>query len=103
MIDQTSIRKNEVVIIKGNTSKKSVLKGIKIVGGISKFIEEGNQVFIKFNLNLPFRFSTNTNFEVLKLLIELYNKIGTRKVYLGSFPSEGSSIDTLVKLKRLFQ
>jgi len=103
MIDQTSIRKNEVVIIKGDTIKKSVLKGIEIVEGIFKFIEDADQVFIKFNLNLPFGFSTNTSFEVFKLLIESFNKIGASKVYLGSFPSKGSSTFTLIKLKRLFQ
>ncbi|MHA2393354.1 MAG: DUF362 domain-containing protein [Promethearchaeota archaeon] len=101
MKDQASIKTNEVAIVKGQTPQESVLKGIELLGGISNFIEEGDQIFIKFNLNFPYGFPTNTNFEVLKSLIEACNKAGAKKVYLGSFPFEGSSIKSISSLLNL--
>lgn len=106
MRDQDSIKVNEVAIVKGPTPQDSVTKGIKLLGGITKFIEEGDQIFIKFNLNLPFGYPTNTNFELLKSLIESCNMAGASKVYLGSFPAEGTSIKAisdLLNLKGFFE
>ena len=58
MKDQSDLKNTEVAIVKGNTPGETVLKGIEIFGGINKFIEEGDQVFIKFNLCLPTGFPT---------------------------------------------
>ncbi|MFX1346733.1 MAG: DUF362 domain-containing protein [Promethearchaeota archaeon] len=101
MIDQSDLKNTEVAIVKGDTPKETVLKGIETLGGISKFIEEGDQVFIKFNLCLPTGFPSNTNFDVLKSLITSCKKAGASKVYLGSFPFKGFSIDTISNLLNL--
>jgi uncharacterized protein (DUF362 family) len=92
MIEKLNSENAEVAITKGNTPKEGVLEGIEKLGGISKFINEGDQVFIKFNLNLPHGFPTNTNFNVLKALIKSCKKAGADKIYLGSFPVKGFSI-----------
>ena len=101
MNEQSDLKNTEVAIVKGDTPKETVLKGIEILGGISKFIEEGDQVFIKFNLCLPTGFPTNTNFDVLESLITSCKKAGASKIYLGSFPFKGISIDTISNLLNL--
>ncbi len=101
MKEQSDIKNTEVAIVKGDTPKETVLKGIEILGGIHKFIEEGDQVFIKFNLCLPTGFPTNTNFDVLESLIASCKKAGASKIYAGSFPFKGISIDTISNLLNL--
>ncbi len=106
MLTQSKSKKPEVAISKGNTPKESLLKGIDILGGISKFIDEGDQVFIKFNLCLPGGFPINTNLDVLQTLINSCKKAGAKKVYLGSFPFKGvpiKVISDLLNLNEYFQ
>ena len=106
MLTQSKSKKTEVVISKGNTPKESLLKGIDILGGISKFIDEGDHVFIKFNLHLPGGFPTNTNLDTLQTIIISCKKAGAKKVYLGSFPFKGvsiKSISDLLCLNEFFQ
>ncbi|MHA2035092.1 MAG: DUF362 domain-containing protein [Promethearchaeota archaeon] len=101
MNTETNLENTEVAIIKGCTPKESVLKGIEMLGGISSFIEEGDKVFIKFNLNLPGGFPTNTNFDVLAAVIKLCKQTKADKIYLGSFPLKGISIKKLSSLLNL--
>ncbi|MFX1316629.1 MAG: DUF362 domain-containing protein [Promethearchaeota archaeon] len=98
MTDHPNSENAAVVVIKRNTPIEGVLEGIEKLGGITKFINEGDQVFIKFNLNLPYGFPTNTNFNILKVLIKSCKKAGADKIYLGSFPVKGVSINTISKL-----
>ncbi len=106
MSTQTRSKKPEVVISKSNTPRESLLKGIDQLGGISNFINKDDQVFIKFNLNLPGGFPTNTNFDVLKALIITCKEAGANKIYLGSFPVRGipiKIISDLLNLKEYFK
>ena len=106
MLTQSKLKKPEVVVTKGNTPKESLLKGIENLGGISNFINDGDQVFIKFNLNLPGGFPLNTNFEILKEIIILCKDARAKKVYLGSFPVYGipiKFISDFLNLERFFQ
>ncbi|MFX0036354.1 MAG: DUF362 domain-containing protein [Candidatus Hermodarchaeota archaeon] len=106
MLSQSKSKKPEVAISKADTPKECLKKGIEILGGISKFIDEGDQVFIKFNLNLPAGFPNNTNFEVLEELIILCKQAGAKKIYLGSFPLKGipiKIISDLFNLKAYFK
>ena len=82
MIEKLDSENAEVAIIKGNTPKEGVLEGIEKLGGISKFINEGDQVFIKFNLNLPHGFPTNTNYDVLK---DIYID-DLKSIFLDEYP-----------------
>ncbi len=101
MLVQSKSKKLEVAISKANTPKETLLKGIEILGGISKFIDEGDQVFIKFNLNLPGGFPTNTNFDVLEELIKSCKEGGASKISLGSFPVNGIPIKVLSDILNL--
>ena len=106
MLVQSKSKKTEVVISKGNTPKESLLKGIEQLGGISKFISKDDNIFIKFNLNLPGGFPTNTNFDVLETLIISCKQAGADNIYLGSFPIRGipiKIISDLLNLKEHFE
>ena len=96
----------EVAIIKGDSQEEIVLDGIEKLGGISKFIDNGDQVFIKFNLRLPFGFPTNTNLDTIKAIVQLCNQAGARKVYVGGFPMEGLTVKAIsdsLELKDYFK
>lgn len=101
MLTQSKSKKPEVAISKGDTPKDCLLKGIDNLGGISKFIDHGDQVFIKFNLCFPGGFPINTNFDVLETLINSCKKVGAKKVYLGSFPFPGVPINVISDLLSL--
>ncbi|MFX1379559.1 MAG: DUF362 domain-containing protein [Promethearchaeota archaeon] len=106
MLSQSKSKKTNVVISKGNTPKESLLKGIEKLGGISNYISKDDQVFIKFNLNLPGGFPTNTNYDVLEALIIACKEAGADKIYLGSFPIKGipiKIISDLLNLKEYFE
>jgi len=94
-MDQLDSDIAEVVITKGDSPEESVLDGIEKIGGISKFIDDGDQVFIKFNLRLPFGFPTNTNLDTLKAIIQSCNQAGAKKVYVGGFPMEGITVKAI--------
>ena len=94
-MDQLDSDIAKVVITKGDSPEKSVLDGIEKLGGISKFIDNGDRVFIKFNLRLPFGFPTNTNLDTLKAIIQLCNRAGAKKVYVGGFPIEGITVKAI--------
>ncbi|MBY8984831.1 MAG: DUF362 domain-containing protein [Candidatus Lokiarchaeota archaeon] len=91
----------EVAVTKGDTPQESLLKGIETLGGISTFIEEGDKVFIKFNLNIPGGFPTNTNFDVLVAVIELCKKAKAERICLGSFPLKGVPVKRISNLLNL--
>ena len=94
-MDQLNSDIAEVVITKGESPEESVLDGIEKLGGISKFIDDGDQVFIKFNLRLPFGFPTNTNLDTIKAIVQLCNQAGAKKVYVGGFPMEGLTVKAI--------
>ncbi|MCK4285797.1 MAG: DUF362 domain-containing protein [Candidatus Lokiarchaeota archaeon] len=101
MNDKLNLENTEVAIIKGDTPRESVLKGFEMLGGISTFIDEGDNVFIKYNLNLPGGFPTNTNFDVLAAVIGLCKNAKAEKICLGSFPLKGVPIKKISNLQNL--
>jgi uncharacterized protein (DUF362 family) len=101
MVLSSKSYKPEVSISKGDTPKESLINGIKTLGGISRFIDEGDQIFIKFNLTLPGGFPTNTNLDVLDTLIDYCKEAGAKKIYLGSFPSQRIPIKVISNMLNL--
>ena len=106
MNDKINLENTDVAIIKGDTPQESVLKGFDILGGISTFINEGEKVFIKFNLNTSGGFPTNTNFDVIAAVIQSCKKAKAERIYLGSFPLRGvpiKKISNLLNLEEYFR
>ena len=92
MADQLISDKSNVAIVEGTTPENCVLEGIERLGGISKFIKEGDQVFIKLNLSLPIGFPTIPNFNVIRTIITSCKEAGAKKIYVGSFLFKGISM-----------
>jgi len=90
--------KASVAIIKGTTPENCVLKGIERLGGIGKFIKEGDKVFIKINLRLPNGFPVLPNFDVIRAIIDSCKEAGAKKIYVGSFLFKGISMKKFSEL-----
>lgn len=101
MNEDSDFKPTEVAVIKGDTPKGTVINGIETLGGISKFINEGDQVFIKFNLCIPTGFPAISNFNVLEALITICKKAGATKIRLGSYPSKSISCSTISEILNL--
>ncbi|MFX1600928.1 MAG: DUF362 domain-containing protein [Promethearchaeota archaeon] len=98
MLVKAKSKKPDVVISKGITPRKCLIRGIEQLGGISRFIDKGDQVFIKFNLSLPGGFPNNTNLDLLDSLIIICKDAGVNKISLGSFPLKGIPIKIISDL-----
>ncbi|MCK4280591.1 MAG: DUF362 domain-containing protein, partial [Candidatus Lokiarchaeota archaeon] len=81
-----------VSITTGDNPNDAVIKGINNLGGISKFIEKDETVFIKINLTMITGFPSNVNFNTLIEVIKLCKTAGAKKIYVGSFPFENLTI-----------
>lgn len=85
----------QVALSKGQSPRENIAEGIKKLGGIKSFIDQGDNVFIKFSLNLPSGYPTNTNFDVLEEIIEQCDEAGAKKISIGAFPYKGFSIKSI--------
>jgi len=104
-MEHSNSENTDVVIYKGRNPKDCVLNGIDKLGGISNFIKDEDQVFIKFNLAILQGFPSHTNMDTLEAIIGSCLKAGAKKIYVGSFPINGitiKSISDLLGLKRYF-
>jgi len=105
-MNQLSNEIAEVAIIKGESPKECVLKGIDKLGGISRFINKEDQIFILITLQLPQGFPTNTNLDTIEAIINSCNQVGADKIYVGSFPFNGialRAISDALRLKEYFE
>jgi len=91
-MERSSLEQSEVVITRSKTPLEGISNGFEKLGGISKYIKDGDQVFIKFNLNMLEGFPTNTDFDILGKVIKSCKEAGAKKIYLGGFPFNGNSI-----------
>jgi len=98
MIEQSIPNHTEVAIIKSTTPEEATIEGIKSLGGISKFINKDEQIFIKINLRLPNGFPTHTNFDLIKSVVNLCKEGGVKKIYIGSFPLKGITTQSFSEL-----
>ncbi|MEM2965016.1 MAG: DUF362 domain-containing protein [Candidatus Bathyarchaeia archaeon] len=72
---------------------KAALKGLlKPLGGVERFVEKGERVLIKPNVNIATKKpGVNTNPRVVEALINLLNKVGAGEVAIG----EGSGVESI--------
>ncbi|MEM2902686.1 MAG: DUF362 domain-containing protein, partial [Candidatus Bathyarchaeia archaeon] len=72
---------------------KAALKElIKPLGGVERFVEKGERVLIKPNVNIATKKpGVNTNPRVVEALINLLNKVGAGEVAIG----EGSGVESI--------
>ncbi len=78
--------KPEIAITKGKSPKECVLNGLGKLGGMSKYINKGDHVFIKINASLPNGYPVHVNLDVLEGIIRSCHEVGAAKINVGSFP-----------------
>ena len=98
MNENSKVNSTEVAIIKSTNPSELITTGIEKLGGISAFIEKGDQVFIKINLRVPYGFPVNVNFESLRDLIILCKTAGASQIFIGSFPDHGMKTQSIAKI-----
>ncbi|MHA1281500.1 MAG: DUF362 domain-containing protein [Promethearchaeota archaeon] len=88
----------KVAVIKNKTHINCIKESIEKMGGIKKFIQDGDQVFIKTCFSLPSGFPANVDMNSLRELILMCKNAGAEKIYVGDFPYPGISIRALSEL-----
>ncbi len=76
----------DVALIRADNPIESLVKGFDILGGINRFIQENDHVFIKITLKLPYGYPTNINYDTLGKIIDLCQDAGAKQVYVGDYP-----------------
>ncbi len=87
----------EVAIIKSSSPSEAITDGIEKLGGISGFVENGDQVFVKINLRTPEGFPVNNNFDTIKTIINLCKEAEAKKIFVGSYPFNRFKTDSVAK------
>ncbi|MFX1447338.1 MAG: DUF362 domain-containing protein, partial [Promethearchaeota archaeon] len=98
MNENSKITSTEVAIIKSTSSSDAISNGIEKLGGISAFIDKGDQVFIKIDLIAPYGFPVNVNFESLRDLVILCKNEGAKQIFIGGFPENGMKTQSIANI-----
>jgi uncharacterized protein (DUF362 family) len=89
MNENSKVNSTDVVLTKNDSPTKAINKGIELLGGISRFIEKEDKIFIKINLRALNGFPVNANIDSLRALIILCKEAGAKEIYVGCFPEYG--------------
>ncbi|MFX0074365.1 MAG: DUF362 domain-containing protein [Candidatus Hermodarchaeota archaeon] len=98
MKENSKVNSTDVAIIKSLTQHQLLRTGIEKLGGISSLIEEGDQIFIKININAPYGYPVNSDFESLRDLIELCKDAGAKQIHIGCFPNTGIKFEVIANI-----
>ncbi len=105
-MSDTNSKKPLVAVMKGKSPEENYLEGIDKLGGISQYIKEGDNVFLKITLRVPLGYPMNSNMDLVKEVIYSCKKAGANKIFIGSFPSEKIALklfDDLMGLESYFK
>lgn len=83
-----------VVVVAKGKPKESVQKAVKALGGIKKFVKQGDRVVLKPNIGFPNppEWSTTTHPEVVKSVAELCISAGAKRVIIIDHPLRDSQL-----------
>lgn len=104
-MNQGNSKKPLVAISKEETLQEAYLQGLKRLGGIANYINEGDNVFLKITLRLPQGYPSNSNFNLIKEVITSCKEAGCNRIYVGSFPCTDialKSFDELLGIEDYF-
>jgi len=105
-MNETQTPTSRVAVIKSESPSKSFTEGLNQLGGIYKYVNEGDTVFLKISLRLPYGYPTNSNFDLVERVILTCKHAGAEKIYVGSFPHRGVALklfDTTMGLEHYFK
>lgn len=105
MIENSHGSKANVTVVKSSSLKESLLGGIGNLGGLQKYITNGDKIFLKINLRAPYGFPVNSNMELVKILVKECHQVGADEIYIGSYPhleTQSLTIARLLGIRNLF-
>ncbi len=87
-------KKPSLFIVKNDDIEKAVKKSIELLGGIKKFVKEGDRVLIKPNISFgnPPEWGSTTHPAVIKTVAELCLEAGARKIIIADYPLRNPDI-----------
>ena len=100
-LNQQGKKNPEIAIVKTYGGIKEALReALDRIGGISKYVQKGERVFVKPNLTGDREPSTGavTQPEVIQALIEIVYEQGPREVLLGDSPSWGFETERVYEI-----
>jgi len=77
--------------------KASVESSVSLIGGIKRFIEEGDTVLLKPNYNTAHPFPGSSDPQFIKTIIELLYEAGAKRVIVGERTAFLNSLEVLEK------
>lgn len=105
-MNETQSPTSRVAVVESESVSSCFSEGINLLGGINKFVNEGDTVFLKISLRLPYGYPTNSNFDLIERAIAICKQAGAENVYVGSFPNQGVALkllDTSLGLDKYFE
>lgn len=90
-----------VAVAHRNNIKDATLRVIELLGGMKKFVHEGQTVFIKPDLSTPIGSPASTDPLVIGTIAKLCFEAGAKKVFVGDNPFGGISSKALFKFTGL--
>jgi uncharacterized protein (DUF362 family) len=91
----------DIVISRQSTSKEALIKGLEMLGGISKLISPGDSIFIKLGLASPLDLPVSLNLEILRALVSSCIDAGSKKIIIGGFSNEEYSLRNIEGILKL--
>jgi len=87
-----------------NTNLKNSLEELlKPLGGLKKFIEKGDVVFLKPNFNTADPFPASSNIDILKALTEMLYEVGAKMVAIGDSSTVSLNTRKVMEKKGAFK
>ncbi len=90
-----------VVIVRDTNTADALVKCFDHLGGINKFIQENDIIFIKLSFKLPYGYPCSVNYDTLGKLIELCLDSGAKEIYVGDFPSDHIKFEVITDITGL--
>jgi uncharacterized protein (DUF362 family) len=80
-------KKSQVSLATGKDAKEATYQAVKNLGGIKKFVEAGDRVFIKPNMAMPTHAPITTSFDVIGALIKMCKEAKAGEITVGDVPA----------------
>ncbi|MFH1522479.1 MAG: DUF362 domain-containing protein [Patescibacteria group bacterium] len=86
-----------------NNLRETVLETVNELGGFKKFISPGDIVLLKPNFNTADPFPASTDFEFLKIMVELVYEAGAKEVIVGDSCTIYQKTKNVLKDKGIYE
>ena len=101
MSENSDTNGTNVAIVRDKNTAHALVNCFDHLGGINKFIQKNDVIFIKISFKLPYGYPCNVNYDTLGKLIELCLDSGAKEIYVGDFPSDHIKFEVIADITGL--